>query len=205
MKTIDESRLETDSAYRFEFVAEFIGFDPNDAAAVLACGPYLGPLIPQLVEKTYDKLLSYDATARHFMPRQSGFDGPLPRCTADVTANHPQIRFRKEHLTRYFMQVLGRTCDAKFVSYLDMVGKIHTSQAGNPDIEVPLVQMNALMGFVSDALVDVISALPLDAATAGRTIRAVNKLLWIQNDFINRHYQRNGRSVPPEQVEETTR
>lgn len=205
MKPIDESRLEADPAYRFEYLAEFIGFDSSDAAAVVACGPYLGPLIPQLVDKTYDKLLSYDATARHFLPRQSGFDGPVPASLASITANDPQIRFRKEHLSRYFMQVLGRACDAKMVPYLDMVGKIHTPKAGNSEIEVPLVQMNALMGFLCDVLLDVIAALPLDPETARRTIRAFSKLLWIQNDFITRHYQHNGHSARAESAKESAR
>ena len=188
MKTIDEPRLESDPAYRFEYLADFIGFDANDATAVQACAPFLGPLIPQIVEQTYEKLLAFDATARHFVPRQAGFDGLVPTDLASVTGNHPQIQFRKEHLLRYFMQLLGRTCDAKMVPYFDMVGKIHTPGAGNAEIDVPLVQMNALMGFMSDMLIELISTLPLDAPTALRTVRAFNKLLWIQNDFITRHY-----------------
>ena len=49
--------------------------------------------------------------------------------------------------------------------------------------------MNALMGFVSDALVGAILGFGLDRETEVRTLRAFNKLLWIQNDLINRHYQ----------------
>lgn len=189
MQTIDEVRLESDPQYRFEYLAEFMGFCPEDAALIQASAPYLGPLIPQLVEKTYEKLLNYDATARHFVPRQAGYEGPLPGDLAHLTASHPQIRFRKEHLSRYFMQLLGRSYDAKMVQYLDMVGKMHTPKAGSKEIDVPLVQMNALMGLLADTLADVISQQPFDAATSLRTMRAFQKLLWIQNDFINRHYQ----------------
>ena len=188
MKEINESQLETDLAYRFQYLAEFIGFRSTDAAAIQASGRHLGPLIPLIVDKTYDKLLSNDATARHFLPRQSGFDGPTPGRVTDISSSHPQIQFRKEHLSRYFMQILGRTCDDRMASYLDMVGKIHTSRAGNPEIDVPLVQMNALMGYLSDSLFEVVLSLPLDPSTAMQTIRAFNKLLWIQNDFISRHY-----------------
>lgn len=188
MKEIDETKLETDMAYRFEFLSEFIGFTSEDAATVQASGPYVGPLIPQIVERTYDKLLAFNSTARHFVPKQSGFDGSPPTSLSELTAGHPQIQFRKEHLSRYFMQILGRTCDSKMVTYLDMVGKIHTPKAGNSEIDVPLVQMNALMGFVSDTLTEIISTLPIDSVTACQYIRAFNKLLWIQNDFITRHY-----------------
>lgn len=190
MKTIEETRLESDLAYRFEYLAEFIGFDSNDAALIQAAGPYVGPMIPEIVERTYTKLLAYDATARHFVPRQAGFEGPVPAGGLDaVTAANPQVQFRKEHLSRYFMQILGRTCDAKMVTYLDMVGKIHTPKAGNTQIDIPLVQMNALMGYLSDILFDVISSSPIDSSEITPTIRAFNKLLWIQNDFISRHYQ----------------
>lgn len=196
MQHIDEDRLETDAQYRYEYLAGFIGFGPNDAVLIQASAPFLGPLIPQLVEKTYEKLLSYDATARHFVPRQAGYEGPLPEGVADLTQAHPQIRFRKEHLSRYFMQLLGRSYDSKMVLYLDMVGKMHTPKAGSKEIDVPLVQMNALMGLLADTLTDVISQQPLDAATSLRTLRAFQKLMWIQNDFITRHYHApNGNSA----------
>ena len=76
------------------------------------------------------------------------------------------------------------------VSYLDMVGKMHTPKAGNKEIDVPLVQMNALMGLISDVLIDAILQSGMESEQMPQTIKAFNKLLWIQNDLINRHYQR---------------
>jgi hypothetical protein len=86
------------------------------------------------------------------------------------------------------------------LEYLDMVGKIHTSKAGNPEIDVPLVQMNALMGFVADALFATIIGLGLEPAEERRAIRAFNKLLWLQNDLINRHYGATPRFAGPPQT-----
>ena len=189
MQTIDEARLETDAQYRYEYLAEFIGFGAADAAMIQAFAPHLGPRIAELVEKTYERLLAFDATARHFVPRQHGYDGDVPATLADLTASHPQIRFRKDHLNRYFMQLIGRSFDAKMVQYLDMVGKMHTPHAGSKAIVVPLVQMNALMGLLSDTLIEFIAESPLDSTKSLQTQRAFNKLLWIQNDFITRHYQ----------------
>jgi hypothetical protein len=74
------------------------------------------------------------------------------------------------------------------VGYLDFVGKMHTPKAGSAEIDVPLVQMNALMGFVADALLATILGLDLDGATKVKAVRAFNKLLWLQNDLITRHY-----------------
>lgn len=189
MHLIDEPRLETDPQYRYEFLADFIGFGPEDVRLIQASAPHLGPRIPQLVEQTYQKLLAYDATARHFVPRQHGYDGPTPSDLQSLATDHPQIKFRKDHLNRYFLQLIGRAYDAKMVQYLDMVGRIHTPQAGNKEISVPLVQMNALMGVLTDVVFTSISDWPLLPEVRLRTIQAFNKLFWIQNDFITRHYQ----------------
>lgn len=188
MQTLDETKLETDLQYRYEFLAEFIGFTAEDAKTIQSFAPHLGPKIPEFVEQTYSKLLSFDATARHFLPKQSGFDGESPVNLSELSLDHPQIQYRKDHLNRYLMALIGRSYDAKMVVYLDMVGKIHTPLAGNSEINVPLVQMNALMGQLSDLLFTTISNSQLSAENKLQTQRSFNKLLWIQNDLITRHY-----------------
>lgn len=195
MKQIDEANLENDVNYRYQYVAEFIGFDEEDVKAIHGIVAQLAPLIPSIVDQTYEKLLAYDATARHFVPRQHGYEGPLPESLESLSANDPQIQFRKDHLSRYLMHLIGHAYNEKMVAYLDMAGKMHTPKAGNKNIDVPLVQMNALLGLFSDSLLTAILGLNLDDETRARTLRAFNKLLWIQNDLVNRHYQQNGESA----------
>ena len=189
MKHIDEDRLETDLAYRFEYLAEFMGFGPEDIGAIHGSAPGLAPLVSVLVDGVYDKLKSYDATWRHFVPRQSGYTGILPESTALLEMDHEQIQFRKAHLARYLEALVTKPYDVKMVYYLDMIGQMHTEKAGAKELYIPLVQMNALMGFVADAFNAVILNLGLDRETEIRTVRAFSKLLWIQNDLITRHYQ----------------
>ena len=188
MQYIDEVRLETDLSYRFEYVSTFIGLGPEDIQAIHDSAQHLAPLVPSLVDAVYEKLFSYDATKRHFVPRQSGYDGPVPENVESLQVDHEQIQFRKQHLGRYLTRLVTSDYDGKMVSYLDFVGKIHTPKAGSAELDVPLVQMNALMGFVADAIVATIYGLGLDRATEQKTLRAFNKLLWIQNDLITRHY-----------------
>ncbi len=188
LKHIDEPRLENDLGYRFQYLAEFMGFGPKDVELIHATAPHLAPLVPQLVDAVYVKLFSNDATKRHFVPRQFGYEGAVPKDLASLTLDHEQIRFRKEHLGNYLKRLVTGAYDGKMVSYLDFVGKIHTPKAGSPELDVPLVQMDALMGFVADALVATIISLPLDSTTKANTLRAFNKLLWLQNDLIVRHY-----------------
>ncbi len=189
MKRIAEDQLESNLEYRFDYLAEFIGFDRDDVAAIHGAAAGLAPLVCRLVDAVYVKLFNYDATKRHFVPNQSGYEGATPESLDALTLDHPQIAFRKQHLGRYLAALVTKPYDGKMVNYLDSVGKIHTPKAGSDELKVPLIQMNALMGFVCDALTDAIFAMKLPRETEIRTLRAFQKLLWIQNDLITRHYQ----------------
>ena len=188
MTHVDEPRLESDLGYRFEYTAGFIGFGSDDIAAIHGAAEHLAPLVPGLVDAVYNKLYSYDATWRHFVPRQSGYEGAVPLTMEELTPDHPQIAFRKQHLARYLANLVTKPYDGKMLEYLDMVGKIHTPKAGSQDLNVPLVQMNSLMGFVADAFAATILGLGLPRDAEVRTLRAFGKLLWLQNDLITRHY-----------------
>lgn len=196
MKHIDENRLESDLAYRFEYLTAFLGFGQEDIDTIHGGAPLVAPLVPTLVDAVYDKLSAYDATWRHFLPRQFGHDGEVPVSLEELTVDHPQIQFRKGHLGRYLERLVTVPYDVKMVLYLDTIGKMHTPAAGNPQLDVPLVQMNALLGWVHDALNSVIMGfdIPNDAKT--KAIRAFSKLLWIQNDLISRHYTARREETP---------
>jgi hypothetical protein len=202
MKVIHEGRLESDLAYRFGYLAEFMGFGHDDIAAIHQSAELLAPIVPQLVDAVYDKLFCYDATKRHFVPRQFGYEGPAPESLETLTQGHAQIQFRKQHLARYLTKLVTAPYDGQMVSYLDTVGKMHTDKAGSPALRVPLVQMNALMGFVADALTATIQSLGLDSEKERRTTRAFCKLLWLQNDLITRHYQAAEQSEGGEAAEQ---
>ncbi len=188
MQAIDESRLETDLEYRYEYLAEFMGFGEEEAAVVHESATLLSPLIPGLVDGVYEKLHAYDCTWRHFLPRHHGFEGEVPAALEELPLDHPQIEYRKQHLARYLERLVTASYDGRMAGYLHVVGSIHTSHAGNAQIAVPLVQMNALLGYVADAITAALlnAELPEEKKTA--MIRAFTKLLWLQSDFITRHY-----------------
>ena len=159
-----------------------------DIALVHESAAHLAPVVPALVDAVYDKLFTFDATMRHFVPRQHGFDGATPASLAALSLDHEQIAFRKKHLTGYLVKLVTAPYDGKMLQYLDWVGKIHTPKAGNPAINVPVVQINALFGFVNDALIATIQGLDIAQEKKTAMIRAFTKLLWIQADLFVRHY-----------------
>lgn len=185
---MNEALLETSLDDRFAYVAGFIGLDDEDVKVIHASAAHLAPLVPSLVDAVYNKLYEQDATWRHFARPQAGYSGPLPEKLEDLTPDHPLIRFRKEHLAGYLVAIVSRPYDGKMVQYLDWVGKIHTPKAGSAAVNVPIVQIDALMGFVADAINATIFSLNLPRETEIAAIRAFGKLLWIQNDLFIRHY-----------------
>ena len=204
MQKVDESLLEVNPVARFRWVAEFMGFEESDEAALHAAAPLVAPMVPGLVDAVYERLFAWSSVKRHFVLRQSGYEGSLPSDVASLGQEHEMIQFRKRHLAGYLVALVTRPYDAAMVQFLDRVGAMHTPRAGSPALFVPLVQMNALMGFVSDAVLQAVLSLSLERAAEVRTLRAFNKLLWLQNDLITRHYQGldSSQALPPgEQVQ----
>jgi hypothetical protein len=188
MEKLDEQRLELDLAYRYEFLKNFIGFGDEDVAAIRKVLAELVVLMPEIVKEQYHKLLAYDATARHFVERQHGCVSSPPESLADLSAEHGQVKFRMDHMQSYLLQLIGHPFDSKIAVLFDAVGKMHTPKTGNPRINVPLVQMNAFMGMLADLLTERLLALNTDYDTKINCLRAFQRILWMQNDFITRHY-----------------
>ncbi len=189
IKHVDEQQLETNLVRRCEYVSEVIGFSQDDIDAIHAVAELMEPFVPEIVDAVYDKLFSYDAMKRHFMPKQSGYAGASPESLEALTLYHDVIAFRKRHLGQYLLHLVNEPYDDLMFTRLNEAGKIHTSTLGSEELAVPLVQMNALLGFVSETLLSTIFDLGLPRAQEVSTVRAFNKLLWLQNDLITRHYQ----------------
>lgn len=119
MQHINETRLESDLEYRFNYLTDFMGFDEEDIETIHGAAPLLAPLVPGLVDAVYDKLRQYDATWRHFVPRQDGYKGELRATEVDnLTMDDPQIAFRKQHLGAYLKHLVTKPYDAKMMVYL---------------------------------------------------------------------------------------
>ena len=75
---IDEPRLESDLGCRFEYTAGFMGFGPDDVAAIHGAATHLAPFVPGLVDAVYDKLHSYDSTGGTSSRDSPGTTAPYP-------------------------------------------------------------------------------------------------------------------------------
>jgi len=195
MQNISRDKLYTDLLYRFDYVSKFVNFGAEDIEAIKASAPLILPLVSTIVDVVYVKLFSFDITKEILLKRGKGFQGNLDGSLAALELGSEQTRFRKDMLTRYLTKIVTAEYNEQFVKYLDYVAMIHTSKSGNKQVMVEYVHINALLGYVEDLILDALLSADIDDDVKKRTVRAFNKLLWIQNDLFSRHYVSDGQDI----------
>ncbi|PWW77831.1 hypothetical protein C7212DRAFT_313172 [Tuber magnatum] len=195
MQSIDPESLSTLQT-RIAYLKSFTQFTQADAAALHAAKPVIEALIPSIVDAVYKKLLSYDITAKAFLPRQTGYDGVAPTKLEELDLEHPMVKFRMGFLKAYLKKlVVADYDDLETWEYFDKVGVMHTGVAGfahrakKPGLRVEYIHVGLLLGYVVDLVIAAVLAHPdLDNETRSAVLRALNKVIWIQNDLFARHY-----------------
>lgn len=193
-----------DLTSRINYLKSFLQFTEADGAAIQASKDLIAPALPTILDGIYTHLLSYDITAKAFVPRQqengdaNGNGDAEKTKLSDLNLNHPNIAYRKDFLKAYLVKLVSNSDwsdGSKFWEYLDRVGLMHTGDPGfkhrakRPELRVELMHCTALLGHVEDIVLKaVMGADVLDLETKTAVIRAFNKLLWIQNDLFTRHY-----------------
>jgi hypothetical protein len=130
MQTIAPSTL-THLPTRIQYLRDFIQFTHEDAAVLHSAKAAIAPLVPQIIDDVYTTLLSFDITAKAFVPRQTGYKGEAPTKLEHLGHEHPQIKFRKDFLARYIVKLVTMDYEAEESwEYLDKVGLMHTGEAG---------------------------------------------------------------------------
>ena len=130
MQHISASSLQ-DLPTRVQYLRDFIDFSPDDAAALHSSRGVVAPLVPAVLDAVYAKLLSFDVTAKSFVPRQTGYTGIAPVNVEELTQDHPQIKFRKDFLAGYLVKLVSMDYEKRQSwEYLDKVGLMHTGKAG---------------------------------------------------------------------------
>ena len=187
-KKIDEARLETDTAYRFNYLAEVIGLSESDHNELRLHRATFEPHLPAIVERVYEKMFEYEPMKRHFLPRHAGFHGELPAQFEHLNLDHAQTTFRMEGLQDYLAKLCTAEWDETFAILIDVVGRMHTSKDGNSILQVPIVQITAFLGVINDLFLEKISELKLPTKTKVSLQRTYSKVFWIQNCMFIRHW-----------------
>ncbi|CAD0031693.1 unnamed protein product [Aureobasidium pullulans] len=148
-------------------------------------------VIPAIVNIVYKKLLKYDITARVFTTRDSRDEGPVESWPTEDSA---QIEHRKMFL-RWYLTKLNSDCTR--MDYWVSKGR------QNP-LHVDYVFLGACLGFIQDSLFEAILSHPrLELHRKIAIVKALGKVIWIQNDLIEKWHNTDGAEYAQEEEADT--
>lgn len=190
MQHIDRRDLYTNLEARIQYLHSFLDFSSRDIEALLTGARYIRALIPAVVNIVYKKLLQYDITARAFETRSTSYEGPVD---PTVDEESPQILHRKMFLRGYLNKLCSDPSTMAFWEYLDKVGMMHVGQGRAHPLHVEYVHIGATLAFIQDVMTEAILShprLPMDRKIG--LVKALSKVIWIQNDLFAKWYVRDG-------------
>ena len=191
MEHIDVAKMSTDVESRFAFISKFLNFTKEDISVLNNLAPVLVPRVPAVVDAIYANLFSFDATKNIFVTHKVNFVGETTTSPDSLDLTTERVEFVKNMLATYLKKVLSQTeWDQGFLEYLSNLGKIHANKAESKNVDISYIFMNATLGYAQNLILSSLlgDELGLDAATKKAAILAVNKLIWIQNDFFTMYY-----------------
>lgn len=198
---VTDETLNTNLEARMAYDLAFLNFTPEDGEEINKIQPILAPAIPNMVDDVYRHLTSFDVTAKAFIVPQSGStekDQNTEATVRELSLEHPNIKLRRNFLGGYLVKFVGNhdwTPQSRFWDYLDKVGLMHTGKPAfkhrekRPELHVDVHHCSLLLGVVLDMVLREITASDqIDDTDKVQALRALNKLIWIQNDLFQRHY-----------------
>ncbi|KAF2260106.1 hypothetical protein CC78DRAFT_562351 [Lojkania enalia] len=190
MQHIDRKDLYTNLETRIQYLHSFLDFSSNDIDALIAGSKYIKALIPALVNIVYKKLLQYDITARAFETRSTSYEGPVDE---NLNESSPQILHRKMFLRGYLNKLCSDPSKLEYWEYLDKVGMMHVGQGRVHPLHVEYVHIGVTLSFIQDVLTEAILSHPrLRMDKKISIVKAIGKVIWIQNDLFAKWYVRDG-------------
>ena len=164
-------------------LAEFVGLDEADGAAIRASAPAILKHEAVLTSELYEHFLRFPATARFFL----GPDGAPDRARIDR---------RKHSLGRWLRETAQAALTHDFVYYLLSVGLAHSHRDYGPGGKIPPQFMVAAMSLTQTALARVIRDELDDPAVALAAAVAWNKLLLLHLNVLLIGYLLPPRQAP---------
>lgn len=190
MQHIDRKSLYTSLEARIRYLHSFLDFSVSDIEALKSGSKYIQALIPAVVNIVYKKLLQYDITARAFKTRSTAFEGPMDDIPDE---DSPQILHRKMFLRAYLKKLCSDPAQMEFWEYLDKVGMMHTGIGRSHPLHIEYIHIGAGLAVIQDVLTEAILSHPrLHLQRKIAIVKALGKVIWIQNDLFTKWYVHDG-------------
>ncbi|KAJ5746463.1 hypothetical protein N7520_011645 [Penicillium odoratum] len=194
---IDRKSLYVSLEERIKYLHSFLEWSSDDIEALQSGAKHLKQLIPTVVNMVYKKLLVYDITSRAFHTRTTVSEEEPEEDY--LTEETPQIQRRKMFLRWYLVRLCSDPTSMEFWRYLNKVGQMHSGQVRQAPLNIEYIHLGVCLGYVQDIFTEAIMTHPvLSLRRKIALLRAINKIIWIQNDLFAKWHCRNGEEFADE-------
>jgi nitrite reductase (NADH) small subunit len=166
-----------DAGSYFHYMAEFIGFDQQQADAVFESRFIIEKYIPEIVGQFYIHLLRYPPTRRFFLKPDGSID-------------QDYVQMRMQHLTNFWRRTASGPYDDDYARYVDYVGRAHTKRGADPKIDIAERYVIGQVGFIQHAISEALSKelREIDPDWEMRALRGWNLLMMVILELLSRVY-----------------
>ncbi|KAF7557496.1 hypothetical protein G7046_g6034 [Stylonectria norvegica] len=187
---IDRKSLYTNLEARIDYLHRFLDFNDRDLEALAFGSNFVQELIPAVTHIIYQKLLQFDITARAFESGDTRSEEPLKNT---IDENSPELQERKMFLNSYLRKICSDQSKMAFWEYLDQVGAMHVGLRRSKPLRVEYIHISATLCLIQHVLTEAVlshSSLPMSRRVS--MVKALSKVIWIQNDLFAKWYVRDG-------------
>ena len=120
------------------------------------------------------------------------------------TEDSPQIQHRKAFLRAYLNKLCSDPSRMDFWEYLDKVGMMHVGLGRAHPLHVEYIHLGVCLSFIQDIMTEAILShprLPLPRKIA--LVKAIGKVIWIQNDLMAKWHVKDGQEFEDSEEEIT--
>jgi nitrite reductase/ring-hydroxylating ferredoxin subunit len=166
-----------DSGQYFRYMMEFVGFTPEDGAAIKGSWLIIEKHLPSIVADFYSHLLRYPPTRKYFLDKDGSLD-------------QDYIQKRMAHLTNFWRRTGAGVFDDDYARYIDYVGRAHTCRGADPSIYIAERYVIGQVGFIQHAITNALAKElhEYDEDLEHRAVRAWNMLMMVILEMLSRAY-----------------
>lgn len=161
----------------FRYMAEFVGFGPDDAEAIRRSGLVVEKHLPEIIGKFYANLLQYPPTRQFFL-------------RADGAVDQAYLELRMYHQANFWRRTARGEYDDEYAGFVDYVGRAHTSRGADSNLYIAERYVIGMVGFVQHAIIDALQRelREYDPLLEMDAVKAWNKLCMVLLEVLARAY-----------------